>query len=178
MAYLVTIKRFDDAGRARGTSLLGGRLVKSGSAQGHRVPVTVHDVVHGAVGIFPCGARDFWVTDADGNQAFCVKAKVLSLRHSLELQDASGRTLASIKHKLLTFTDAMEIEHEAGSHLRGGSCSGRERRVDDLHRSVPRPHPRRGGSRPLSTVELVTPSSVHRRVPSMSRLLPRYWPHG
>jgi uncharacterized protein YxjI len=55
---------------------------------------------------------DFWVTDADGNQAFFVNAKVLSLRHTLELQDASGRTLASIKHKLLTFTDAMEIEQD------------------------------------------------------------------
>jgi uncharacterized protein YxjI len=55
---------------------------------------------------------DFWVTDADGNQAFFVNAKVLSLRHTLELQDASGRMLAAIKHKLLTFTDAMEIEHD------------------------------------------------------------------
>jgi len=55
---------------------------------------------------------DFWVTDQDGNQAFFVNAKMLSLRHTLELQDASGRTLAAIKHKLLTFTDAMEIEHD------------------------------------------------------------------
>jgi uncharacterized protein YxjI len=55
---------------------------------------------------------DFWVTDADGNQVFFVNAKVLSLRHTLDLQDASGRTLASIKHKLLTLTDAMEIEHD------------------------------------------------------------------
>jgi uncharacterized protein YxjI len=55
---------------------------------------------------------DFWVTDADGNQAFFVNAKLLSLRHTLELQDPSGRTLAAIKHRLLTFTDAMEIEHE------------------------------------------------------------------
>jgi uncharacterized protein YxjI len=55
---------------------------------------------------------DFWVTDADGNQAFFVNAKMLSLRHTLELQDASGRTLAAIKQKLVTFTDAMEIEHD------------------------------------------------------------------
>ena len=53
---------------------------------------------------------DFWVTDADGNKAFFVNAKVLSVRHTLELQDASGHTLAAIKHKLLTITDAMEIE--------------------------------------------------------------------
>jgi uncharacterized protein YxjI len=55
---------------------------------------------------------DFWVTDADGNRAFFVNAKVLSLRHKLELQDASGRDLAEIKDKLVTFTDAMEVEHD------------------------------------------------------------------
>jgi len=55
---------------------------------------------------------DFWVTDADGNRAFFVNAKVLSLRHTLDLQDATGSTIASIKHKLVTFTDAMEIEHD------------------------------------------------------------------
>jgi uncharacterized protein YxjI len=55
---------------------------------------------------------DFWVTDEHGNQVFFVNAKVLSLRHTLELEDASGRKLAAIKHKLLTFTDAMEIEHD------------------------------------------------------------------
>jgi uncharacterized protein YxjI len=53
---------------------------------------------------------DFWVTDEGGNRAFFVDAKILSLRHALDLKDASGRTLATIKHKLLTFTDAMEIE--------------------------------------------------------------------
>jgi uncharacterized protein YxjI len=57
---------------------------------------------------------DFWVTDADGNRAFFVNAKVLSLRHTLELEDASGRRVASIKHKLVTFTDAMEIEDDGG----------------------------------------------------------------
>jgi uncharacterized protein YxjI len=55
---------------------------------------------------------DFWVTDADGNRAFFVNAKVLSLRHTLELQDAAGRAIAAIKHKLLTVTDAMEIESD------------------------------------------------------------------
>ena len=55
---------------------------------------------------------DFWVTDADGNRAFFVNAKVLSLHHTLVLEDAGGHKLASIKHKLLTFTDAMEIEHD------------------------------------------------------------------
>ena len=53
---------------------------------------------------------DFWVTDEQGDQVFYVDAKILSLRHALELKDASGRKLATIKHRLLTFTDAMEIE--------------------------------------------------------------------
>ena len=53
---------------------------------------------------------DFWVTDEQGDRVFFVDAKILSLRHALELKDASGATLATIKHKLLTFTDAMEIE--------------------------------------------------------------------
>jgi uncharacterized protein YxjI len=55
---------------------------------------------------------DFWVTDQDGNRVFFVDARVLSLRHTLELQDASGRKLAEIKHRLLTVTDAMEVEHD------------------------------------------------------------------
>lgn len=55
---------------------------------------------------------DFWITDADGTEVFFVNAKLLSLRHTLELQDASGHTLAAIKHKLVTFTDAMDIEQD------------------------------------------------------------------
>jgi uncharacterized protein YxjI len=55
---------------------------------------------------------DFWVTDQDGNRAFFVDAKVLSLRHKLDLQDPSGRTLAEIKQKLVTFTDAIEVERD------------------------------------------------------------------
>jgi uncharacterized protein YxjI len=55
---------------------------------------------------------DFWVTDEDGNRVFFIDAKILSLRHALDLKDASGQTLATIKHRLLTFTDAMEIEHD------------------------------------------------------------------
>ena len=55
---------------------------------------------------------DFWVTDQDGNRAFFIDAKVLSLRHALELQDVSGRKLATIRHKLVSFTDGMEIEHD------------------------------------------------------------------
>jgi uncharacterized protein YxjI len=55
---------------------------------------------------------DFWVTDEDGRRVFCVNARLVSLHHTLVLQDAAGRKLASIKHKLLTFTDAINIEHD------------------------------------------------------------------
>lgn len=55
---------------------------------------------------------DFWVTDERGGRAFYVNAKLVSLHHTLVLEDASGRKLASIKHRLLTFTDAIDIEHD------------------------------------------------------------------
>jgi len=54
---------------------------------------------------------DFWVTDERDRRAFYVNARLLSLHHTLVLEDASGHKLASIKHKLLTFTDSMNIEH-------------------------------------------------------------------
>ena len=57
---------------------------------------------------------DFWVTDEQGDKVFFVDAKILSLRHALELKDAAGRKLATIKHKLVTFTDAMDIEDDNG----------------------------------------------------------------
>jgi uncharacterized protein YxjI len=56
--------------------------------------------------------EDFWVTDEHGRRVFYVNARLLSLHHTLVLEDASGRKLASIKHKLLTFTDAIDIEHD------------------------------------------------------------------
>ena len=55
---------------------------------------------------------DFWVTDSDGRRVFFVNARLVSLHHTLVLEDAAGRKLASIKHKLLTFTDAINIEHD------------------------------------------------------------------
>jgi uncharacterized protein YxjI len=55
---------------------------------------------------------DFWVTDEDGRRAFFVNARLVSLHHTLVLEDAAGRKLATIKHKLLTFTDAINIEHD------------------------------------------------------------------
>lgn len=57
---------------------------------------------------------DFWVTDERGDGVFYVNAKLVSLHHTLVLEDASGRQLASIKHRLLTFTDAIDIEHDGG----------------------------------------------------------------
>jgi uncharacterized protein YxjI len=55
---------------------------------------------------------DFWVTDEDGRRVFFVNARLVSLHHTLVLEDAAGRKLAAIKHKLLTFTDAINIEHD------------------------------------------------------------------
>jgi uncharacterized protein YxjI len=55
---------------------------------------------------------DFWVTDSGGRRAFFVNARLVSLHHTLVLEDAAGRKLATIKHKLLTFTDAINIEHD------------------------------------------------------------------
>jgi uncharacterized protein YxjI len=55
---------------------------------------------------------DFWVTDSHGRRVFFVNARLVSLHHTLVLEDAAGRKLASIKHKLLTFTDAINIEHD------------------------------------------------------------------
>src|ERR1700678_3044683 len=57
---------------------------------------------------------DFWVTDEQGDKVFFIDAKILSLRHALELKDASGRKLATIKHQLVTFTDAMDIDDDNG----------------------------------------------------------------
>lgn len=57
---------------------------------------------------------DFWVTGERGDGVFYVNAKLVSLHHTLVLEDASGRQLASIKHRLLTFTDAIDIEHDGG----------------------------------------------------------------
>jgi uncharacterized protein YxjI len=56
--------------------------------------------------------QDFWVTDERGDRVFYVNAKILSLHHTLVLEDAYGNKLASIKHKLLTFLDSMDIEHD------------------------------------------------------------------
>ena len=39
---------------------------------------------------------DFWVTDENGNRIYFIDAKILSLRHTLELKDASGGVLAAI----------------------------------------------------------------------------------
>jgi uncharacterized protein YxjI len=55
---------------------------------------------------------DFWVTDEQGNRAFFINAKFLSLHQTLNLEDLSGQSLASIEHKLLTLTDAIDIKHD------------------------------------------------------------------
>jgi uncharacterized protein YxjI len=55
---------------------------------------------------------DFWVTDDQGNRAFLVDGKALSLRQTFELKDGSGAVVASIHKKLLSFRDSMEIERD------------------------------------------------------------------
>jgi len=56
--------------------------------------------------------EDFWITDHHGHRVFYVNGKLISLHHTLVLEDASGLKLASVKHRLLTVTDAMTIEHD------------------------------------------------------------------
>jgi uncharacterized protein YxjI len=56
--------------------------------------------------------EDFWVTDERGDRVFYARSKLVSLHHTLVLEDARGHKLASIKHKLLTFLDSMNIEHD------------------------------------------------------------------
>jgi uncharacterized protein YxjI len=80
---------------------------------------------------------DFWVTDARGGRAFYVSARLLSLHHTLALEDASGRRLASIKHKMLSFTDAMTIEYDgapAATVHRAVFSPLHHRAYIDLHR--------------------------------------------
>jgi uncharacterized protein YxjI len=55
---------------------------------------------------------DFWVTDEQGNKAYLVDGKALSLRHTFELKDGSGAVVASIHKKLIAFRDSMEIERD------------------------------------------------------------------
>ena len=55
---------------------------------------------------------DFWVTDDQGDRAFLVDGKALSLRQTFELKDASGAVLATIHKKLLATRDSMEIERD------------------------------------------------------------------
>src|ERR1700723_2286450 len=55
---------------------------------------------------------DFWVTDDQGNRAFLVDGKALSLRQTFELKDGSGAVVAAIHKKLLSFRDSMEIERD------------------------------------------------------------------
>jgi uncharacterized protein YxjI len=61
--------------------------------------------------IFSIGG-DFWVTDENGNQAFFVDGKALSLRQTFELQDTSGAVVATIRKKLWSWRDTMEIERD------------------------------------------------------------------
>ncbi|HEX3998456.1 MAG TPA: LURP-one-related family protein [Pirellulales bacterium] len=60
--------------------------------------------------LFSLGA-DFTIKDADGNDAFFVDGKVLSLRDRLIFEDMQGNELAVVQKKLLTWGPAYEIYH-------------------------------------------------------------------
>lgn len=81
--------------------------------------------------IFSIG-DDFWITDEQGNRAFLVDGKALSLRETFELKDLSGAVVAVIHKKLLALRDSMEIQ-------RGGAVIATVRKalISPLrHRSV------------------------------------------
>jgi uncharacterized protein YxjI len=55
--------------------------------------------------------NDFTIKDADGNDAFYVDGKVLTLRDQLIFQDMSGNELCVIQKKLLSWGPTYEIYH-------------------------------------------------------------------
>jgi uncharacterized protein YxjI len=58
--------------------------------------------------------NDFWIEDENGNHAFFVDGKALSLRETFELSDAAGNLRAVIHKKVFAFRDTMNIEDGAG----------------------------------------------------------------
>lgn len=60
--------------------------------------------------LFSLGA-DFTIRDADGNDAFFVDGKVLSLRDRLIFQDMRGNELVVVQRKLLSWGPTYEIYH-------------------------------------------------------------------
>jgi uncharacterized protein YxjI len=63
--------------------------------------------------IFSIG-DDFWIEDEDGNQAFFVDGKALSLHETLEFRDAAGNVLTRIRKRLFAMRGTMDIEDGGG----------------------------------------------------------------
>jgi len=57
---------------------------------------------------------DFWIEDENGNRAFYVDGRALSLRETFELRDASGALRALIRKKVFAVRDTMNIEGPGG----------------------------------------------------------------
>ncbi len=55
---------------------------------------------------------DFWITDEQGNRAFLVDGKAMSIRQTMEIKDPAGAVAASVHKKLMALRDAMEIERD------------------------------------------------------------------
>ena len=55
---------------------------------------------------------DFWIIDEQGNRAFLVDGKAMSIRQTMEIKDPSGAVAASVHKKLMALRDAMEIERD------------------------------------------------------------------
>jgi uncharacterized protein YxjI len=58
--------------------------------------------------------NDFWIEDENGNRAFYVDGKALTLRETFELRDAAGALRAVIHKKVFALRDTMNIEDETG----------------------------------------------------------------
>jgi uncharacterized protein YxjI len=58
--------------------------------------------------------NDFWIEDENGNRAFYVDGKALTLRETFELRDAAGALRAVIHKKVFAVRDTMNIEDETG----------------------------------------------------------------
>ena len=57
---------------------------------------------------------DFWIEDEDGNRAFYVDGRALTLRETFELRDAAGEVCALIRKKVFALRDTMNIEDASG----------------------------------------------------------------
>jgi uncharacterized protein YxjI len=55
---------------------------------------------------------DYWITDEQGNRAFLVDGKAMSIRQTMEIKDPSGAVAASVHKKLMALRDSMEIERD------------------------------------------------------------------